>query len=209
MSADSHPQTPQDREAEEGPRARQAIRAATKELMGERPVEQISVKEVLAAAGVSRNTFYKYYADKQALLNDVFDAELTHANWFDYGVSWPERHLWLFRHLLSDRQFYLNALKSPEFVAFWRELATRGNIGLLEAVTEGMEVNNSLLRHYARFMTSGVVDDVMDWLANPERISAEELAERHAAFVEYGLGGIVGRKGPELIGRGEQGVYVG
>ena len=42
--------------------------AATEQLLRERPLHQISVADIIAAAGVSRTSFYAYFASKTAVI---------------------------------------------------------------------------------------------------------------------------------------------
>jgi AcrR family transcriptional regulator len=58
-------------------RTRQALRQAMTELAEDRPLEAITVRAIAARAGVGYATFFRHYADKEALLADVADL-LTH-----------------------------------------------------------------------------------------------------------------------------------
>lgn len=181
--------------------ARARILDATRQLMNSRTLEDISVKEILAAADVSRTTFYKHFPDKQALLSEIFQSELTCDNWFDYSQGWKQRHTWFLEHLLASRQFYLNALDTPEFAAAWKDMAVDANVRLLETIAADVDVSHASLTHFARFMSFGIVDDVVRWLENPADVSPAMLAERHALFVEYGLSGVVDHKNPVVFAR--------
>src|SRR3569833_4353934 len=54
-------------------RTREALRQAMIELAAEHPLEAITVRAVAARAGVGYATFFRHYADKEALLSDVAD----------------------------------------------------------------------------------------------------------------------------------------
>jgi AcrR family transcriptional regulator len=49
-------------------RARTAILDATEQLLRERPLHQLSVADIIDAAGVSRTSFYVYFASKTAVI---------------------------------------------------------------------------------------------------------------------------------------------
>lgn len=49
-------------------RAETAILAATEQLLRERPLHQLSVADIIDAAGVSRTSFYAYFASKTAVI---------------------------------------------------------------------------------------------------------------------------------------------
>ena len=56
-------------------RTKQAIRQAFIELLNERPLDKISVKDIAERSTVNRNTFYYYYADIYALVEEIFQTE--------------------------------------------------------------------------------------------------------------------------------------
>src|SRR5947208_17089011 len=54
-------------------RTREALRQAMVDLAAESPLEAITVRAIAARAGVGYATFFRHYADKEALLADVAD----------------------------------------------------------------------------------------------------------------------------------------
>ncbi|MBL8772916.1 MAG: TetR/AcrR family transcriptional regulator [Phenylobacterium sp.] len=54
-------------------RSREALRQAMIDLAAERSLEAITVRAIAARAGVGYATFFRHYADKEALLADVAD----------------------------------------------------------------------------------------------------------------------------------------
>ena len=53
-------------------KTRRDLRGAIIELIKQKPIEKISVKEICDTALITRMTFYKYYEDKYQLLDDTF-----------------------------------------------------------------------------------------------------------------------------------------
>jgi AcrR family transcriptional regulator len=54
-------------------RTREALRQAMVDLAAERPLEAITVRAIAERSGVGYATFFRHYADKEALLADVAD----------------------------------------------------------------------------------------------------------------------------------------
>ena len=52
-------------------KTKEAIKHALIALMERAPFEVISVKQIVAASGVGRSTFYAYFEDKQDLLESI------------------------------------------------------------------------------------------------------------------------------------------
>jgi len=65
--ATTHPPTIAGRERTYG-RAETAILAATEELLRERPLHELSVSDIIDQAGISRTSFYVYFASKTAVI---------------------------------------------------------------------------------------------------------------------------------------------
>lgn len=53
-----------------------AIRRAFIQLLNERPLDKISIKDIAEKGAVNRNTFYYYYADIYALVEDILQLEI-------------------------------------------------------------------------------------------------------------------------------------
>ena len=60
-------------------RTKQAIRQAFIELLNERPLDKISVKDIAERSTVNRNTVYYYYADIYALVEEIFQTDRPRA----------------------------------------------------------------------------------------------------------------------------------
>ena len=63
-----------------------AIRRAFIQLLNERPLDKISIKDIAEKGAVNRNTFYYYYADIYALVEDILQLEIQ-----DFGLCLPEQ----------------------------------------------------------------------------------------------------------------------
>jgi AcrR family transcriptional regulator len=71
-----------------GDRREQAILAAATELFGKKPIGQITIDELAAAAGLSRSSFYFYFGSKHAVLAALVesiadDLAAGHNAWLD------------------------------------------------------------------------------------------------------------------------------
>lgn len=71
------------------------------------PIEQIHVKDVIAAAGYNRSTFYEYFSDIYALLTYLED-DVIH--YIKAGAPTQAHTPKDLLHLLSDKEEYLKVL---------------------------------------------------------------------------------------------------
>ena len=81
-----------------------------KELVQEKPVEKITIKEITDRAGVIRVTFYNHFQDKYELMNWIFDMEFIGLIGQDEANQSIEEMTALLRILYDNRCFYRNAL---------------------------------------------------------------------------------------------------
>jgi AcrR family transcriptional regulator len=166
-------------------RTRKALRAAMIDLATDRPLDAITVVAITARAGVSYPTFFRHYADKEALLDDVTDVV-------------TQDFLAHVRPLLRARD---RLAAARALCAFGEENPTIHKA--LIAGGAGETVRAGLLRRTlevaARTRTDtapSVLDDLLLfhvistglnllawWLSNPEHIDADTMAE----FIERTL----------------------
>ncbi|HPD89461.1 MAG TPA: TetR/AcrR family transcriptional regulator [Oscillospiraceae bacterium] len=84
-------------------------------LLNQKPLNQITVKDIVEDCGVSRKTFYYYYQDTCALVEDLFlaNTERILAGEVD-GSSLETLLLDLARQLYENRKLVLHVYNSPE-----------------------------------------------------------------------------------------------
>ncbi len=94
------------------------LRKAAYEIVSQKPVEKVTIREILEIADVSRQTFYRNYTDKYALVNEIY-YDLTNKGIVEPEAvnsleSWHKmylmqfaayrKHLDFVRHLFSSRE---------------------------------------------------------------------------------------------------------
>ena len=173
-------------------RTRQALRQAMTELAEESPLDAITVRAIAARAGVGYATFFRHYADKDALLAEVAD-RLT------------QEFLGRVRPLLEqrDRRGAARALCAfvLEHLALHRALIAGGSgetvraemlrtvmATIAEARTQKPvgPLNDLLLFH----LVAAILNLLAWWLGNLEEADAETMAEIIERLVLTPVGGL-------------------
>ena len=88
---------------------------AMKVCMKQMPVEKITVKEIVAECGTTRQTFYRNFQDKYDLINWYFDKILLES--FEHmgeGKTAYEGLLNKFRYIQQERLFFKAAFRTDE-----------------------------------------------------------------------------------------------
>ena len=171
--------------------AREYLIETIKGLIQTKAIEDVTVAEILNISGVSRTTFYKHFADKQALAEQVFIDELS--NLFFYDVERPlyDREVDILRQIDGNRQFYRNALKSQEFVNTWMDKAFDSNDFYVHTKLAGLDIPEPVLKMLAFHMSQTYARATMDWILDDHGMTAEEYARVLLIYLWQGLGGFV------------------
>lgn len=92
---------------------KQAMAAALKELMAQKPEEKISIQEITTRCGIKRQNFYYHFEDIYDLMRWMFQEEAVSLLQKREGaLLWQEGILQLFQYLEENRAMCLCALKS-------------------------------------------------------------------------------------------------
>ncbi|WP_062519933.1 TetR/AcrR family transcriptional regulator [Demequina silvatica] len=164
-------------------RTRTRLQEALFALTRERGLEEISVSDIVARAGVNRSTFYQHYSDKETLLADALDliAEQSGAQLgdVDLGAAEPPAVLVSYlEHIAEHRDLYRRVYTEPGYGAVLARLrahmmdAIRGaatQVGSLTPLGAPVEV-------VAAGVSGTVVGVIGAWLQLEEQVPPAEAA---------------------------------
>lgn len=156
---------------------RQALRQALLTLLKSKPLEQITIREVAATAGVGYNTFFRHHTSKEELLNDVAADEIKQL--LELSVT-----------TLDAADTKAASLALCQYVAdrdaLWSTLLTGGAANTLrnEFIHRSLEVAAAQKKRSdlipsdlgAKMVASGTLELLAWWLEQKERIPIEKLA---------------------------------
>ncbi len=161
---------------------RRAITDALKQLMTQKPLDKITISEIMELCGMRRQHFYYYFTDIYDLVRWVFEDEALALRGRQSGnLPWQEGLLQLFRYIADNRTLCLCALDS-----LGREYLKR----LFESDINGLvrQTVGQVIRE------KGFPDN-----AEKEDVTARFLTIAMAGIVESWLRGELGQTPEELI----------
>ena len=99
-----------------GDRTKQKFVTAMTGLMGEKPLDKITVKEIVEKSGMTRQTFYRCFLDKYDLVNWHFE-RLAEKSFLQMGVSMTlreglEKKFWFIK---NEQTFFAAAFQSEDY----------------------------------------------------------------------------------------------
>ena len=167
-------------------KTKSALRVALVELLANKELERISVKELTDRANVTRSTFYLHYETIDDFLNEIAFEDFT--DFIDslrdqyVEQQGPSGHL-RFDYLAfyTDLVTFLDASKEYHRIFSDKacgELVSKGLLHYAEVMNErdGVEID-PYTRAYLVFLVAGVSTVFTDWYMGDRSVPLEELAQ--------------------------------
>jgi AcrR family transcriptional regulator len=166
---------------------RMVIRDSLIELMKQRPITGITIKEICALADVSRPTFYAHYRDQYDLLQSIEDETFAY---FDNAVfanktkRLSKREIALFienvlQYIESDSKSVKVLLSENGDIDFQRKFFRRFIVYLQQVIKHYSEKTSDKekIECHSVFMVHGTIALVHHWVKSNMNIPKDELAK--------------------------------
>lgn len=147
-----------------------ALAASLKKLLAQKPIDKITVKDIVEDCGVNRHTFYYHFQDIYELIEWLCLEEAENAlgphRTFD---TWKKGFNDLYSYLHTNKNILMN-LYDSNFRSYLeqhiRSLVRPFIMDFLNIQRQGMNISNEKLEFIADTYTYGVISFAMDWIAN-------------------------------------------
>ncbi len=171
---------------------RELLFDALQDLVFESPIDKISVRNIVEAAGVSRSTFYRHCYDKYDLLNSYYNSVLNRTLYrYRKDLDWTGALDAIYSEIQYNLPFYQNALKSRDINCLKNHILNISNtfhFSILEA--NGVDMNDWRNIRSIQSSIYGNLEIMMIWIMEgmkepiPEMIEImnEHIPRRFAPF---------------------------
>ena len=151
-----------------GNSTKEALANALRELMELKPIDRITIKDLVEKCGVNRQTFYYHFDDVYDLLEWIFeqDADKVLPKTIVYE-RWREDVLCFFEYLYNNRDFALNVYNSNSrlyMLKFYKERLEWCIRSFAEIVSEDVEISRADFDFVIEFYAQGIVGLIAQWL---------------------------------------------
>lgn len=161
---------------------RNMIRSVFIEMLDERPLDEITVTDLVGRCEINRKTFYYYYQDLYAVLSEIFHAELDRvlarsvdANSWEQGfieaVSFAAGHKRAIYHVY-------HSMRREELERYLYAAAGDVMTRYVERESEGIHASAGDKRIIAQFYQSALTQMVMTWVGQGMKDDAKTLILR-------------------------------
>jgi AcrR family transcriptional regulator len=165
-------------------RTREALRQSLLELLRSRPLEQITIRDIAAAAGVGYTTFFRHHPTKEALLDDVAAKQIRRL----IELTLPAAEAGDTRAVSLALSSYVHKHR-----ALWKVLLTGGAAGILREQflrqSRMLAPSRTSPRDWIPadvgvvLMVSGTIELLTWWLSRRQPMSVVRFAELHDRLV--------------------------
>ena len=180
-------------------RVRTRLREAAFALAHERPVDELTVGDIVARAEVSRQVFYQHFTDRDDAISTAFTVAFAAATADIHGDA-HARILRLFDFASEHRSMYRNIVPSAVtqrvVTAFRAELQP----ACVQIATHGMPVVSPIAsltpESVSRFLVGGFMEVLRAWMEDPDSTDLSGRASAALDTVNALLGLTTSSKGP-------------
>lgn len=167
---------------------RREIKSKFMELLYEKSFDKITVKELVDACGISRNTFYYHYHDIFEVMEDIFNCEIMREVEAEkkYG-SLKEAFLMATKFAQDNRKAMLHLHQSTKRTFFEDYLMRVSGKIIKEYIfqqAEGLEVEENDINLLTVFYKHGLIGILREWLDSGLQAGEEKFIERVAFILE-------------------------
>jgi len=176
---------------------KESLGNALKKLLSVKPIDKITVKDLVEECGVNRQTFYYHFDDVYDLLEWVFEEDanrvLPDEIFYD---EWREHVMLFFRYLYDNRSFVLNIYNSQNRSYLLRYFKRRLHYcihGFAVLVAEGKNVPWSDLEFVCDFYANGIVGIISQWMDMNMQLTDEMSEERFLKILDGSIENLLSR----------------
>lgn len=170
---------------------KQNLKEAFWSLYCEQRIEKITVKDITNKAGYNRGTFYEYFSDVYAILEDIENSLIPELNELP-PVSIPTGNLGMpldaFLELYKQNSMYYSVLLGDKGdPAFASKLKNAIKPNLIQIFANNPDVNLIELDYIIEYTLSSMIGIMSYWFKQSEPISSNALFELINRLMEQGV----------------------
>ncbi len=167
---------------------KKAIADSFLKLLREKPLDKITIKDIVEDCGINRNTFYYHFEDIPALVEMILREETERVLGEHLGEdSWEEGFIAAARFALENKRSIYHIYNSVNREVFERYL---NQIGMdvmerfVEKAARGFSVSPEDQKLMASFYRAALTGMILDWLACGMKYEPEDVIRRMGVMLK-------------------------
>jgi AcrR family transcriptional regulator len=182
-------------------RTKRAIRNAFAQLLAQKNLNDITIKDIADLADINRKTVYSYYGGIHAILDEIendfvakVESVISDPN-FSGGLENPYP---IFEKLTaiinSDFEFLSKLMRMEANTQLIRKVINTIKRRMAEALYEQSSHSHRKIDLICDYVTSGLISAYQSWFNSDRSQSIEELSKELSMLVSYGVKGLLNGK---------------
>lgn len=158
---------------------KKALAQSLKSCMYTKPLNKISIREIVEGCGLNRQTFYYHFQDIYELLGWMIDQEIVSTiKENDHFLCWQDAGIYLLRYIQQNEALSLCILHSigrDSLRRFFYKDAYEVAIRFLKENMEGIEFSEEDIFYLAHYYSVSFAALLEDWVMSGMKRTPEEL----------------------------------
>lgn len=168
--------------------AKEVFAESLKKMLEEKPLNHITVKDIVEDCGVSRQAFYYHFDDIYQLVEWIFTEEATEALANNRDIStWQQGYCHVLEQMQHNKVLVTNVFRSisREYLEnFMYNVLYNIIYPVVEDQAEGLVIDVKHKEFIAHFYSLAVVAIGLDWVRKGMKEHPADIAEQVAALVK-------------------------
>ncbi|MCM3398676.1 MULTISPECIES: TetR/AcrR family transcriptional regulator [Oceanobacillus] len=173
---------------------RMVLKESLLELLNDKPISSITIKELCALADINRSTFYSHYTDQYDLLNKIEDEIIQELDQtlLQYDYKKEKEMLAMTKYLLDyvvSRSEHLRILFGDHgSKGFQHRVMESAQAHIRSNLEQGsQQIGENHLNYITLFVISGSIHIIEKWLSSGMQESAEEMTKIITEISNHGM----------------------
>lgn len=168
---------------------KQEIIASFQKLLCVRTFDQITVKDIVEDCGVNRKTFYYYYQDIFAMIEDVFEQEIAQIRESHKSPEYSQRELMrdIARLMVEKRKMIMHLYHSDGCQRLMLYIRNENLDYLTQCIKQqsiGMSVSDKQISMLASIYDCVLYGMLLRWLEDDMKTDADDIIDNVSALME-------------------------
>ena len=173
-------------------KTKKAIRGALMEIVEDKDLGKITMKEIAERADVDRKTVYNYYASAQDILDEIEDEAVAELEELTRDLQYdPENPLAVFEVLtallVSKLEVYTHLMRMELNSRLILKMISYLRDKVRETINRSKDIKPERVELVTEYVTAGLFSAYRYWFNAEEKCSLKEFSEDVAALVLDGV----------------------
>lgn len=159
-----------------------AIIASFVKLLNEKPLDKITIKDIVEDCGINRNTFYYHFEDIPSLIKSILNGETQKAfSDQEAMASWEDGFIAAAQFALKNKRVVYNiynSVRREEVERYLNDIAGEVMRRYVETTAADIQSSEEDRKLIENFYKSALVGMILDWLNSGMKYDPEPLIRR-------------------------------